>query len=232
MKRYLLILIIILVEIPAGRALAADYQLWTDFVSIYKINDIWRYNGDYGIRNGIKGYDWDQIYIRPSVRYVWKPHVHLHGGLGLFQTFEGGHTSLFEIRPWQGVNILWPRLRGFNFANFFRLEERISYVNGTSEWDFGLRGRYRLRVTTPLFGIFESRKLNYASASIEFFANIVEISEYEITRSRIDLGYGRHIAERWRLELHYILQGAKAGRGLNFDADAHIFRLRFFYTIN
>ena len=140
--------------------------------------------------------------------------------------------SLFEIRPWQGVNILWPRLKGFNFANYFRLEERITYLNSDNAWDFGLRGRYRLRVTTPLFGILEPKKVNYASASVELFANIAKISEYELTRGRFDIGLGRYVADKWRIELHYIYQGASAGRGLDFDADAHIFRLRFFYQIN
>lgn len=234
MKLYFpaLIILVFLNLFPAGLAIAADYQLWSDITTFYAIDEVWRYNGDYGLRTGIKGYDWDQIYARPSVRYVWKPHVHVYGGVGFFQAFEGGRASLFEIRPWQGVNILWPRLKGFNFANYFRLEERITYLNQDGSWDFGLRGRYRLRVTTPLFGILKSEKLYYASASIELFANIAEITEYELTRGRFDLGLGRHIAEGWRLELHYIYQGAHAGRGLDFDADAHIFRLRFFYTIN
>ena len=45
----------------------SEFHTWTDIATIYKFNDAFRYDGDYGF---LTSDDWTLIYLRPSVALI------------------------------------------------------------------------------------------------------------------------------------------------------------------
>jgi hypothetical protein len=98
-----------------------EFHTWTDLATIYKFDDRFRYDGDYGIRGLLTDENWTLIYLRPSVRYKDRPWLSLHGGAALFYNFFQ-NTDLPELRPWIGARLVGPRPAGWVVSNYFRLE--------------------------------------------------------------------------------------------------------------
>jgi hypothetical protein len=212
---------------------SAYFETWTDLTTIFNINDRFRYDGDYGIRAWPSPEDFSQIYLRPSVRYEIRPWLRLHGGLGWFHTFFQTTGDADELRPWLGVRFVGPRLGGFLIQNYFRLEFRVfefqTAGTGTTAW----RGRWQVQVRSPDFSIGSAERF-YAVAFAEFFHTFgTEIQGFAAERLRLNLGAGKTLSPRWRMELNGMFQKGRVEQGLaGFDLDEGILRLRLVYSFN
>ena len=52
-------------------------------------------------------------------------------------------------------------------------------------------------------------------------------------RFRFNLGIGKHVSERLRIELNYLYHKVRVPeRGGALDVDDHVLRVRFFYSFN
>jgi hypothetical protein len=87
-----------------------DHQLWFDFIPHFEINNRLEYFGDFSYRTSVSGEDFRKFVLRPSIRYHWTYELDLIGGLGLFGTWEPENYSTFELRPYQGIRLNWPRI--------------------------------------------------------------------------------------------------------------------------
>jgi hypothetical protein len=226
----LLALVLAAAFATAPPARASDVQLWTDLTTLYRFDGRWRYDGDLGLRGDLSNDTWTVAYIRPSVRYQVRPWLRLHGGFGLFYAWLAPRSDLFELRPWLGVNVTWPRLGDFTISHYVRLEQRNVGAVGGGEWANDLRGRYRLQVTSP-----ETRFLHrtYFLASAEYFTDVEgAFADVIAIQNRFLLGAGDRLSDRWRVELHYIRQNSQLARTATFDVQEHVVRLRFFVDLN
>ena len=105
----LLVLSALAMSVPAAQCRVADindFQTWWDITTIYNFNDRWRYDGDQGTRGIVSNEEWTLIYVRPSVRYVSRSWISLHGGVGFFYTDQESIGYRFEIRPWAGAKFI------------------------------------------------------------------------------------------------------------------------------
>jgi hypothetical protein len=156
----------------------------------------------------------------------------MHGGAALFYDVFRDTEDLPELRPWTGARFTWPRLGGFVFSHYFRLELRAFYLKETAEWDPIWRSRYQLQVVTPRFSVFGGSGI-YSLASIELFDDIDSSDdEYLGDRLRFNLGIGKPVHKNLRVDLNYVFHKVRVAEADEaFDFDDHVIRLRFFYTI-
>ncbi len=236
-QRYFwLVLALVLGSVQHGLAQEiddTDFQTWSDYTSIYRINDKWRYTGDYGIRGVLSGNDGVAVFVRPNFRFSRRPFLSYHGGLGVFFSNGIDLPNIFEIRPWQGLQLLWPKPFSLVFRHYFRLEERFTIRSGDGS-DFGLRFRYQIQFKSPNLHL---RVLPehpfYLYSHLEIFMNMGKaVEESFVNRNRLTFGLGNHIAQRWRFEVVYIRQGSRKDSEDGLKTSEHILRFRLKHDIN
>jgi len=211
----------------------SEFHTWSDIATIYNFSDRFRYDGDYGLRGLLQDDYWTLLYLRPSVRYRNPSWLSLHGGAALFYNFLSGEADLPELRPWVGARFVWPRLNGFDFSHYFRLELRAFYIDEEAQWDAYFRGRYQLAVTSPDFTIGTADAF-YILLSAEAFEDLASSDITTIgDRFRFNLGIGKKVTGALRMELNYVFHTLRLSdaRG-DFDFDDHVVRLRLFYSFN
>jgi len=211
----------------------SEFHTWWDIATIYNFDDRFRYDGDYGTRGLLTDDYWTLVYLRPSVRYRDRSWLSLHGGAALFYNFLEGEADLPELRPWLGARFVWPRLNGFVFSHYFRLELRAFYISEDSRWNVSLRPRYQLAMTSPDFAIGTADAF-YILVSAELFEDLSSSDNTTIgDRFRFNLGMGKKVTSTLRMELNYVFHTVRLSdaRG-DFDFDDHVVRLRLFYSFN
>jgi hypothetical protein len=210
-----------------------DHQSWLDFRTYYVINDLWTYDGDYGVRGILSGEDWQRIYINPSGAYNLSSQTSLRGGIRFMFTHEITTTNPFEIRPWQGIRFIWPRTKFLILSQYARLEERFVFHKQDDKSDFDIRARYRIMAKTPNLKWESINQTFYFLVSFEFFANFDKaIEETFVNRTRLTFGLGYLLSKSFRIELNHIIQGSRKGSAEGVDLSVRIFRLRLKYYIN
>ena len=210
-----------------------EFHTWSDLATIYDFTERFRYDGDYGIRGFLTDSNWTLVYLRPSVRYMDRAWLALHGGAALFYNFIDQGEDLPEIRPWVGGRLSGPRPGGFLISNYFRLELRAFHFKEDSKWDTVFRGRWQLQVTSPRFRIGSAEEF-YALTSIEPFFHIgSSLPDYFGDRFRYNFGMGKNVNQALRIELNYLFHRIRIededGR---LDADDHVVRVRLFYRFS
>jgi len=211
----------------------SEFHTWSDIATIYNFNDRFRYDGDYGLRGLLTDDYWTLLYLRPSVRYSDRSWLSLHGGAALFYNFLEGEANLPELRPWVGARFVWPRLNGFVFSHYFRLELRAFYISGDSRWNVSLRPRYQLAMKSPDFAIGAAEAF-YILVSAEVFEDLASSDNTTFgDRFRFNIGMGKKVTSALRIELNYVFHTVRLSdaRG-DFDFDDHVVRLRLFYSFN
>jgi hypothetical protein len=210
-----------------------DSQSWLDFRAYIPINDLWTYDGDYGVRGILSGEDWQRVYINPSALYTLSSRTAIRGGIRFIYTNEITTSNTFEIRPWQGIRFIWPRTKFMIVSQYARLEERFTFYTEDNNSDFVVRARYRIMAKTPNISWKSINQTFYFLASFEFFANLgTAIEETYVDRTRLTFGLGYILSKLFRFELDYILQSSRKGSEEGAKFGVHILRLRLKYYIN
>jgi len=229
----ILIFVLSISKLSAQDSTEVDFQTWMDFRTFYNKTEKLVYDGEFGLRGIISGEAWQRIYIHPAIQYALNLDFNLRGGIRFIFTQEADQSNTFEIRPWQGVRILWPR-PGFMVINhYFRLEERLTLYTQSDETDFVFRLRYRIMTKTPNLTLKAIKQVFYLYASFEIFANAgAAIKETYVDRNRLTFGWGWLISPSWRSELVYTRQNARGETEEGFNNNVNVFRLRIRFYIN
>ncbi len=205
-----------------------DEQLWGDLYGHYYISDKLEFYGDVGLRLLLEDPSWTQFYIRPSVRYHYRPILEFHGGLGLALTNNADvQSDKLEIRPFQGVKVGWPTLGGLRLVHYVRLEERLFFFTDEA-WahDFQLRFRYRLSTKIPLRRLSQERKW-FIALSGEGFGEVgPDVEERFSNRTRFSVGLGHAVNETWAVGFHVVLQQSRTGKDAVFETTDYLFQLK------
>jgi hypothetical protein len=210
-----------------------ETQLWGDGNAYYRLNDIWQLHGELGGRTLYAGPDWSRIYIHPSVIYQWQVMLYLRGGIRIIYTDEVASSNAFELRPWQGLRLIWPRTSYLILDHYLRLEERFTFYTESDQSGSAMRLRYRIRAKSPNLRLRAIDQTFYLLTSYEFLFNLgVEIKETFANRNRLTFGLGYFISQSIRTELHYTRHGTRDSRGEGFKTTLHVFRLRLRYYLN
>ncbi|MGB5530425.1 MAG: DUF2490 domain-containing protein [Ignavibacteriaceae bacterium] len=200
---------------------------WFDFNGSHKFNEQWKVYGDVGYRIVFIEKKFHRLYIRPSGSFQLNSIFILHGGIGLFTTFDTENT-LWEFRPFQGVEIKWPTVLSIPLNHYFRFEER--FFSGNTINTFLFRGRYRL-ATTIQFNQTRTGNYFYTPLQLEWFVSYGSDIDFQLNEFRGVIGLGYVIDNSWKVELNTIFQNVSASKDL-FSFNDIVFRFRIFKEFN
>jgi len=230
--RFCLVLFI-LMGFVSGKAKAqseiVDNQLWIDLVPHIKINNRLEYFGGISYRTTVNDNNFRRLMVRPSIRYSWTYELDLFGGVGLFATWEDGGYKTFELRPYQGIRLNWPKIWRMNLKQRGLIEERLQW-NNLDEFSPTVRFRYRIKTKFPINKPNVGYKTLYLPLSYELFANGGK-DEVELfqNRSRIMAGVGYVFNEKWIAELEVTFQRSRSNSTDQLTLSDRIFRFKLTY---
>lgn len=226
-NRYLLLFILCFFNgfFSFGQNTFTTSQVWLDFNPSYHFNEKIEYYGNFGFRTDIKSSSWNQLYVKPSIRYKLKNNLQLEGGLGFFYSF-GDNVNRFEIRPWQGARIKWPMFSRVEFKHIARIEERFSYLTDNWESSFNLRLRYKLEAR---FKITHLEKLSKFSLPlfVEFFMPFnKDVDEIFSNRLRFGAGVAYKLNKEYEFTFYYNWEKSRLKDEDQFDLGTNAFQLK------
>lgn len=204
-----------------------EIQNWFDFNGSFTLNENWKAYGDAGYRIIFISKKVHRLYIRPSASFQISKILILHGGLGLASSFNV-QSTLWEFRPFQGIEIKWPIIFSIPLNHYFRFEER--FFSGNSVNTFIFRSRYRLS-TAIQFNKTNQGKYFYLPLQLEWFVSYGEDIDFQLNEFRGVIGLGYVIDNSWKVELNTIFQNLSTSTDL-FTIDDIIFRFRVFKEFN
>lgn len=216
-----------LVTLACGAAAQDDVseQIWLDYHRHFHINPKWEFYGDTGFRTVAGSWEWQKLYTRPSMRFH-APAVPVEGrgGLGLFYTHNDTTSNQFELRPWLGSLIQWPRIGRLVFTNYLRLEGRFVRDSADASVDESLRFRYMLGTKVPINRVIGA-KYFYFPLSAEWFEDVgPAIDEVFASQWRLDFGLGYTFGNEWVGEFHFIVQRSRSTPSQPLETSDYIFR--------
>ena len=198
-----------------------NQQVWIDFYPHYYMSKKLEYYGDAGYRTIVSKRSWTRLYIRPSVKYHLNKTWEFHAGLGLFYIFYNNDVDQFEIRPWQGVQLNWPKWEKVGFKNLLRFEERMSFL--TTDWILDFEFRMRYKVT----GKYDFHERWFVALYGEYFLPVTgEIKELYRNRGRAGVELGYKPAKEWQLSFVMNWQGSRSGPEDKLQSSDYIYQLR------
>ena len=171
-------------------------QLWADFNPSWLASDKIDLFGDVGLRSEIENDGWWRLVVRPGVGMPAN-RFRITAGIGNFFTFNRIIANRWELRPFQGISVVWPNRR-LAFDHYLRLEERFDF--NTKNWNSikSLRGRYRLRATYR-FAALQPDRYWTVTTSGEGFVKITGDEGQQREQVRATLGIERNFSHKRRI---------------------------------
>ena len=202
-------------------------HLWFDFYNYIPIADSLEYDGDIGFRHALGEFSWWRVYWRPALAYKWKSSVRFHGGLKFsFDDYEIA-ANTFELRPYLGIKVIWPRIDRFVFRHFLRAEQRFLHNTEFETWTSQFRLRYKLGMKVPINKPEMGERTVYVPVSAEIFGNgRGDLEERFASKLRLTVGIGYRFDLNWGLEFEYTRQGSRDTRLSGFKGSDNLFHLK------
>lgn len=202
-------------------------QYWFEIITNYPKNDRFSYQGYLSYRRETNDVVTNRYIFRPMIRYFINYLFDLQGGVLLkYNTFEETYNE-FEVRPFQTLQMNWPRLWRLNFKNRFMFEERLIWRTDNWNFDTGFRFRYRIKTKLPINKGSVNVKTVYIPFSWEFFQ---DIKKNDITRlrdrNRISTGIGYTFRSKWVVEFEYVWERRKFPDVQEVQVTSNIFRFK------
>jgi len=202
-------------------------EIWFDYNPSYALSPKTDIYGDIAVRAQTDTGGWLRFIVRPNLRYSVSDILLVAGGIGSFYTWNEEIDDRWEIRPWQGVTAVWPRLP-FELQHVLRLEERFEFDTGTWSSQTSLRLRYRLRASKRWARRWKPETYWRLLGSLEFFGTLAGTEGQSQEQFRLTAGLERGSASPVRARLEATWQ--KAGRFIGEGSFNELFlRLRIFH---
>lgn len=211
-----------------GQESESTIQNWFDFSSSHTFDERWKVYGDVGYRIIIGDDILNRFYIRPAGSMKLSDVITLHVGFGLFASFVDNRT-IWETRPFQGIEVNWPVIFSLPLTNYIRFEERFFSKNTSNTFVF--RWRYQLG-TRIWLDKTKTENLFYIPLQLEWFANYNRDFEFLANEFRAITGLGYTLDKSWRFEINTILQNSQASVDEIYNFYDVIFRFRIFKEFN
>lgn len=218
---------------PVASQSTVDTQLWSDFTLVIPETKHLSWGGDVGVRGITSNTDWNQLVVRPTVRYRWNQVFSVAGAVAAFATFNIDDDNVMEYRMHQESTIDWPNFGVFSVKVRMRLEQRWFFYDSASlDNSFDLRGRILTGLESQDFRLGEGKRPFYFEALWEGFrSDRSDSHELFINQSRIYGIFGHRLDTQWRYEIQYIWQQSRQYAENGLKTSQNIVRIRFFYRL-
>jgi len=226
-------LVILILLVPLSGFAQVDHQLWLDYNVNVPVNTRFSYGGDIGFRGFVSNIDWNQIYLRPQVRYRFNSTFMLAGGIASFNTFNNVDENVNEFRINEDINIRWPDFGVLSLIYRLRFEHRFFYYP-TLPNNSKTRVRYLAGFETQDFRLGEGKRPFYFQGMWEGFKTIGTENAYEIyiNQVRVKFIFAHRLSNKIRYELHYIAQKSRQFSDEGLETTQNIIRVRLFHRIS
>lgn len=206
-----------------------ELQTWNDAILKYKFNNKLYHVGDVGARYYFDTH-WSVFYVRPALKWKLTNDLSLVGGVASFYNSNKEYNNIADLRIFQTVELVWPRLKGFSFHHRVMVEERW-FLNESQPTEYKVRGRYRLGFVTPHYKLIGKRKTLYNELLIEFLDDLDKNDIFPFDNyQRYTFVLGNDFTERLGLELHYQAHSILLNNGI--DIQQNIIRIRLKLNLN
>ena len=188
------------------------------------------FGGDLGFRGFVSQFNWDQVYVRPAVKYFFSQSFDMTGGIAFFETWNKNAANVSEIRFFEQATITWPSFAILDVSHRFQAEQRFSsYSNSKFTLDdgFATRLRYRLNFETKDFKVFEKRI--YFRLSGEIMQLRVSADTPFVNTNRISLGMGFRANNSSRYVINYSIHRSRVLIEETLEVSAHVIRLQVMF---
>jgi hypothetical protein len=204
----------------------ANDLLWVDLYPHFYVSEKLEYYGDGGYRTNLNKNAWHWVYARPSVRYHIDKHWELHGGVGFFYIFNNVTSDRFEIRPWQGIRLSWPRIENLGFKHYVRFEQRIYFFADDRSSRLDLRLRYKISCRWDFIKI-NNQRFWFIPLYVELFFPVGEEDKgFFRDRGRAGIGLGYNPSAVWRFSFNYNWHTSRAGLNDDFDVSDIVYQIK------
>ncbi len=213
-------------------------QIWLDYNPSYNFSEKLDFYGDIGARTVFPN-EWYRFVVGPSVRYK-KPKLffnklyykeELHFGIKFYFTANKNFPNRLEIRPFQGYKLYWPNRPRLVLQHYVRLEERFDIE--LPKWinTFGIRVRYRAKLTLKFKGDWLSFNDGlYLPVRMEVFWNLKGAQQFNDV-VRITPGIGYEFSSTWKAEFGLAYHYTRNTIEDNFATNDIVYRFRVYHQI-
>ncbi len=233
MKAFLTLASLLILSSPglAQTDVDHDFQNWIDISGYYQLNQKFFLGGDGGYRRGgdlqLGGLSWSTGYVRPTIRFDVSKEFSLKGGIALFYRFRPDLPDIFELRPWFGGQLEWPRLGPITLRHRIRLEQRYFRFRNQSAPFSLTRFRYQIGASVPLKSGKSSRsKSLYLPIKYEFFMHFQDTTT---RKERFAGGLGYYLTDSFRIEAGYTADMLRSTPSKELLRVEHMLRIQFKY---
>lgn len=178
------------------------------------------------------GGGWKQFMVKPTLIYTMNQEIYLQAGISFLIT-DDYDNKIYEVRPWQGINLFYPRIGQLYINNFVRVEERFFAFDYEDENSMGIRARYAIMTRVPLNHNKIIDHTFYLWPYIEAFIPIYEKGlNPDIERFRFSMGLGYRFNQHVRSELVYMYEKSKDEEYKSFTENNNTIRIILRYSLN
>jgi hypothetical protein len=212
-------------------SVAQDQQYRLYYQNKYTLNERWRILSLSGIYFGSSESNWVRLELRSGGYYQYNRDIEFFGSLRTHFTFDK-EGNQFELRPFQGAHIIWPRINYLRFRNRFIIEERFLWSAETCDFNFLGRFRYRRETSIPINNPSVVNNTYYLRPMIEMFINLNTTDEaIQISSWKLSSVFGYRFTQKYAAEFRYEFQTTQNEVDTSERDHTHIFRLRFIHTL-
>ena len=98
-------------------------EMWLDYFATFPAGRYWSYEVNPGMAKGLTNPVWFEPYISANATYQDQNWLSTEGNLETHYTFNTTLEDVFELRPWVGLNFIWPTF-GEHLNLFYPLSQR------------------------------------------------------------------------------------------------------------
>ena len=175
---------------------------------------------------------WQQVFFNPAFVYTINKNFQVWGTT-VFNYVKDHSVSQYEVRPYVGLMVNYPRISGFYIQNFFRFEERFFFQNHEGYLSNNFRARYSVFAFIPLNHREIIDKTVYLWPGAEYYLDLNGTPPVRfINKSRYTLGVGYQVSKFYRFEICFLEQFSRKNQEEHFANSDRIFRFVNHFLIN
>jgi len=230
MKLHIAIASALLILLVPGRCGAQGAEAWLDYIANWSPMGRWSFEANPGFSKGLAGDRWLDVYLTSTAAYQAFNWISTDGNFEAHYTFDKSTENVLELRPWLGVNFIWPTygeyLNVFYPAFSLRLEERFLWYQTSETQATKTRARIRLSTRFPLNNETLVTGTYYLLILAETYVPLGgEAREVSADKRRFQVGLGYVFGSDLRIEFQYVNMRTRNSYLNKFETGSQIFWL-------
>jgi len=202
-----------------------DFQTWMDISGYRRLSTNLQLGLEGGYRPGgeseASGLSWSTGFVRSALRVDIHTVFFVEGGFGIFHRFRNQLPDSYEMRPWMGGYMGWPRLGPLTICHRVLVELQNFHFRSAVKPFTMTRFRYRIGTTIPLQP--GRKKSFYFPVEYEFFRHL---QDTPTQKDRLTAGLGYYLTDSLRIETSFATELIHSTLSHELVRIHHILRIR------